>query len=310
MLIGRKPTFTPKDQFYNRCLRHALGIHRIEEITCIASPVEGGGSQALLMMRAINFAREFGLTYVHTPFVEIAHADRPMREWAAAWESLCNLGAGELTTGGDSNRPINFALSFYELCDLFGVTDLGRVLRVPTEPSRTKYYLNKSPRKTSELTVALHVRRGDARPDDPTSFTDNQAVLRTMLALRTILRSCKIKYTIRLFSQGSPSDFGPLCLPDIELCLNADVFWTLDQLIEADVLVMAKGCFSYYAGLISDGIKIAGAEDAWCPLPSGDNWLRCEADGSFDRAAFERQLLSLIRFKRANAARIGGGDGA
>ncbi len=30
----------------------------------------------------------------------------------------------------------------------------------------------------------------------------------------------------------------------------------MQELIEADILIIAKGCFSYCAGLISDGIKI------------------------------------------------------
>jgi hypothetical protein len=49
-------------------------------------------------MWAINFARICGLTYVHTPFNRIWHADRPMREWVDAWEAHFNLGLGEVAT--------------------------------------------------------------------------------------------------------------------------------------------------------------------------------------------------------------------
>ena len=56
-------------------------------------PPQGAAAQALIRMNAIAFARTSGFDYVHTPFSEIAHADRPIGEWVSAWESLFNLGA-------------------------------------------------------------------------------------------------------------------------------------------------------------------------------------------------------------------------
>jgi hypothetical protein len=47
-----------------------------------------------------------------------------------------------------------------------------------------------------------------------------------------------------------------LRLPGVEFFLDTDAVWTMEELIEADILIMAKGYFSYYAGLICDGIKI------------------------------------------------------
>lgn len=97
----------------------------------------------------------------------------------------------------------------------------------------------------------------------------------------------------------------------------------MQELIEADILIMAKGCFSYCAGLISDGIKIfepitLSADNnlmpgwRWWYLAPTDNWLPCLADGSFDCAAFERQLLFVIQTRaKATAAAIaptGGSD--
>ena len=70
----------------------------------------------------------------------------------------------------------------------------------------------------------------------------------------------------------------------------------MQQLIEADILVMAKGYFSYYAALISDGIKIYEPGD-WAPGLPDDNWIPCLSDGSFDCVAFERQLSLLLQAK-------------
>jgi hypothetical protein len=88
--------------------------------------------------------------------------------------------------------------------------------------------------------------------------------------------------------------------------------WTLQELIEADVLIMAQGCFSYCAGFISDGIKIFDLREMsvndlpgwrWPSVSPMDSWIPCKADGTFDPEAFERQLLIIIRAK-AIAARI------
>jgi hypothetical protein len=64
------------------------------------------------MMNAISFARACGLTYVHTPFKVIAHADRPMEEWVAGWETLFNLGDGELVCNPDDPTVGQLRLQF------------------------------------------------------------------------------------------------------------------------------------------------------------------------------------------------------
>src|SRR5260370_18217404 len=75
--IGRKPYFTSLDNFFRLYLRQRLGCSAAY-ITCDLGEFrdEGAGSQALMMMRALHFARTLNLAYVHTPFVEIYLADR------------------------------------------------------------------------------------------------------------------------------------------------------------------------------------------------------------------------------------------
>jgi len=41
-----------------------------------------------------------------------------------------------------------------------------------------------------------------------------------------------------------------------ELCLNAPALTSLNALIYADILVLAKSSFSYVAGLLNDGIVV------------------------------------------------------
>ena len=260
-----------------------------------------------MVMNAINFARSFGLTYVHSPFTLIRHAERPMEEWAGACEVLFNLGAGEAVCEVDRREVVNFSYNFTELDLCFGWRcrwdELADRFKALIPEFRNKYYLNKCPRTTDEVTVALHIRRGDASADDPTYFTSNQTILRTVTEVKSILDAHKIKHKIRLYSQGGRADFAELALAGVEPFLNVDAVWTMQELIEADILIMAKGCFSYCAGLLSDGIKIFEPENLtgnyflpswkWRSVSPTDNWIPCAADGSFDRPAFERQLLAM-----------------
>src|SRR5580698_509724 len=95
LLLGRKTQFNEQGLFLRQYVLHLTGLRPIRTVTCLFSKNEGAGAHALMTMKAITFARSSGLTYVHTPFSAIGHAERPMKEWAAAWEQLFNLGAGE-----------------------------------------------------------------------------------------------------------------------------------------------------------------------------------------------------------------------
>ena len=316
ILLGGKASLDEEALFFRQSVLHLAGLQPIRQITCPGLRGEGAGSQALMLMRAISFARSSGLTYVHTPFTRIEHADRPMEEWAAAWETFFNLGSGEVACDIPRHDAINFSANFNNLERCLGWRHRGNELaehfKTIVPEFRRKYYLNKSPRTTKEVTVAVHIRRGDALPDNPVYFTSNETVLRTVTAVKRVLDLHQAKHRIRIYSQGNRADFAELSLPGLEFFLDADAIWTMEELIAADILVMAKGCFSYCAALISDGIKI-GDPDQWSISP-GSNWVPTEgwilsrADGSFDYADLERQLALLIQAKaqRATTAQPGG----
>jgi len=310
ILIGRKPYFDERGLFLWQYVLHLTGFRPIRKVTCVGLKREGAGSQALMIMNAINFARSSGLTYVHTPFTFIEHADRPMEKYVTAWETFLNLGAGEAVCETERGEVVSYCHNFtaLELCVGWDHRrdELDQNFRAIIPEFRRKYYLNKSPRTTDEVTVAVHVRRGDVTADGHYLFTSNEKVLGRITAVKSFLERHKLDYRIRVYSQGNRSDFAELSLPDIEFFLDADPLWTMEQLIEADILVMAKGCFSYYAALISDGIKIYESLD-WLPLPD-DNWIPCLSDGSFDCAVFERQLSLLIRAKAMVATSSVGSD--
>ena len=290
--LGRPSHLTAADVLFRHYVRQLTGHGRIDRITCIASTHEGAGSQSLMMMRAIEFARAQGLTYVHTPFTEIHHADRPMHEWAAAWESHFNLGAGEATVSGRGTLDaVNFAFTFPMLHALFGVEDED----LPFDESlirdfRRKYRLNKTPHPKASPSVCIHVRRRNRHDFHSKDATDMTCLTRVVAQVRAILRELGVDHTLRVFSQGVPSDFSSLDIPESQLFLDTDPLWSMREMIEADLLVTTRGTFGHVTGLLCDGIVLADGL-----LPTQRSWLTYDAGGRFDAAALASEVSAKMR---------------
>ncbi|HWH58609.1 MAG TPA: hypothetical protein VN682_13335 [Terriglobales bacterium] len=265
-----------------------------------------------MMLNAINFARSYGFEYVHTPFSFIGHAERPKEEWAAVWESLFNLGSGETPCNEKRRDVVEFSHNFTQLGKCFGSKwrwdEMAERFRAAIPEVRRKYYLNKSPVKTNQITVAVHIRRGDVSQGHPGYFTSNEVILRTIAVAQSVLNGRNVQYKVDVHSEGGTADFAEFSRLGVKLFLNVDAVWTMKELINADVLIMAKGCFSYCAGLISDGIKLfepnplpdhnaASPGWKWRSVAPAESWIPCKPDGSFDSTAFERQLILLIEAK-------------
>jgi hypothetical protein len=120
VLTGRETHFDEHGLFLRQFVLHLTGLRAIRKITCTGLRGEGAASQALMIMNAINFARSFGLIYVHTPFTLIQHAERPMEEWVTAWETFFNLGAGEATCDNEGHKVVDFSHNFNDLDVCFG----------------------------------------------------------------------------------------------------------------------------------------------------------------------------------------------
>lgn len=311
VVLGRDLTFDEAGLFLRQYVLHLTGIQPIRKITCTGLRSEGAGSQALMILNAINFARSYGFEYVHTPFRFIRHAERPMEEWTAAWESLLNLGWGEPLCNDERRDVVDFCYNFPSLGRCFGCgwqwDELADRFKAMLPELRRKYYVNKSRGKTNQITVAVHIRRSDVSPDNPGYFTSNDTISRTIAAAQSALNARNVDYRIAIHSQGDKADFDDFSRLGVELFLDVDAVWTMQELVKADVLIMAKGCFSYCAALISDGIKIfqplllhnhnALPGWKWCAVAPEESWIACEPDGSFDSKAFERQLVLLMRAK-------------
>lgn len=322
LLLGRKLYRDAQLVFFRQYILHRLGLRRIRAITCIVTrEFEGPGSQAFHIMKTMNCARAFGLEYLHSPFAHISQPDRPMPQWVAAWESLFNLGAGEALFSAGSRGVINY----YGLQDL----DLYFGRRAPDESLdqhfkrlipelRRKYYLNKSPRTNHVVTVAINTRRNEVSPESYSyMYTGAEKILQIACAVKSVLDSHAVPFQLRVYGQGTADEFAALSRIGAELFLNADPIWTMQEIVEADILVVAKSHFSYCAGILSHGLKIfepCGVPNLhhsldpvwqWTLFTELDGWLSCREDGSIDRAAFDRGLAKLLEARRQAQAATG-----
>ena len=185
---------------------------------------DGAGAQAQALMSAIAFARAHNLPYVHRPFSSIEHAETDMPAWVQLWEDYFNLGAGEASL--DINGPALVALDhlrfvphqvpviaaaehYLHYCnqDLLAWESILPLLR-------SKYWQNKTARpRTSELRVAVHMRRGDVTADNKkvaNNFTPNATFVNTLTRLKGLAGGDLPPLRIEVFSQGEPSMFDDL----------------------------------------------------------------------------------------------------
>ncbi|MDB5489753.1 MAG: hypothetical protein JWQ58_3468 [Reyranella sp.] len=299
--IGRKPLFYAQDRFFLAYLRQLLGLSRAR-ITCRLEdcPTEGGGSQAITMMIVLDLARTLDLDYVHTPFIDIRHADRSREAWIAAWESLFNFGAGEVGVGEVGADQVDRGVVAITARNLDSIRSLFRDLSPRDEQDthvipqfspaivgefRRKYHSTKRPRRNARLTVCVHVRRLNRFDDNVDYVASLSRVERTLATVRGILNERGVDPVVRIFSQGDVSEFPETLRSGAELHLDADPIWSLEQLVEADVLISSRGSFSYVAGLLCEGIVICEPF-----YPPQRDWLVCDDDGGFDVEAFAQRL--------------------
>lgn len=265
---------------------------------------DGAGSQAQAAMSALCFAKAHGLPYIHRPFISIAHAEADMPAWVRIWEDYFNLGAGERPQGDNAtpivaldhlklaprNAPVVVAAEHYlHYCNL-DTQAWERVLPL----LRSKFWQNKKPQKQpGEIRLAVHMRRGDVSAEDKKvarNFTPNATFVNTLTRLKSIVQPRVPTLRIEIFSQGEPAMFADLAELGAHLRLDEPALDTHRALVEADILVMSKGAFSYTAGVLNDGITLYDPQK-YRPL---QHWLVRAPDGSFDEALVARHLGALF----------------
>jgi hypothetical protein len=281
----------------------------------VAGRNDGAGSQGLARMSGICLAKRYGLTYVHTPFrgMQVAEGQEPIdpykadEAWAAAWESVFNLGHGEISAVECTlprieiddfmadrqwwSSPCLLSAGYYSMI----VDRMPEAYYAVIPQLRQKFFFNKPPRPRSNVVdVCAHLRRGvDVRPDNPETayrFVSDDIVLKSIRMTQSVLNELGLSSHIRLFSQGDQKDFAPFRDMGFELCLNTPAIPSFCAMVEADVLIMTKSSFSYAAAILNGGVKLYDRY-ARSPLP---DWIVSDAEGGFDREQFRTRCVAAL----------------
>ena len=177
-----------------------------------------------------------------------------------------------------------------------------------------------NPPKT--LHIAVHSRRGDVARGShiitKKRFKGNDYFYRVILNLERILRKLGVPYQVHLFSEGRLKfDFPELYWIDknkleaefrddhkidnkpvqfaqpIQVHLDGDPIASLYHLSAADILVMAKSCYSYIAGMFNpNSVKLY--TQFWFK-PASPTWVTIEESSYFDEQQFQNELGRVLR---------------
>lgn len=266
---------------------------------------DGAGSQAQAAMSALCFARAHGLAYIHRPFGHIQHAETDMAAWVRAWEDYFNLGAGERRLGDDDTPIVPVEHVDFSPGGGPGIIAAEHYLHFCNQAPdawervlpelRRKFWADKQrrPRRRGEIRLAVHMRRGDVSAEDrkvARNFTPNAIFVNTLARLKALLADKGTVLRIEVFSQGDASMFADLAAMGAKLRLDAPALDTHRALVEADILVMSKGAFSYTAALLNDGIVLYDPQK----YRALQDWVVRAPDGSFDEAGVSARLATLF----------------
>lgn len=272
----------PRDNAVARqVLLHALGLRRIGHVTHRSAPEEGACSQALASLMARALAGEIGVPYAYTPLAQLAHAEGDPDAFAGRWEDLLGIGEGCVPIAKAVGPGLDINALFHS--DLYNPRSralLHRAMERLLPDLRARFHAGAPPRG-GPLVVAVHVRRGDVSPSrNAHMWTPPEQVRAVVQRLSACLGGAGIAHELVIVSQGEEADFPELVGLGCRFVLDEDPLASFRRLAEADVLVVAKSSYSYFAALLSRGVVLEGD----CGYPRLPHWLPCR-QGAFDEAA-------------------------
>jgi hypothetical protein len=287
-------------QFVRGLRRGAFG--RNIRITA-SGKTDGAGAQSLAQISALAFSTAFNLEYVHSPLRTVCHVEGPKEQWAARWENTLNFGLGYSSVDdcGFPVFPLGDFLKERSLWNKDCVVQLIHYQRWTNANTwaynsiipvlRRNYRGDLKRLASSQKTLAVHIRRGDvsAVRSAKTHYTPNQAIVGTLRRVIAMLRARGDDPLVKIYSQGTLNDFEDFFEFGAEFHLNSPAIWTFNQLVNADILIMARSAFSYVAALLSDGIKLY---DPFQENPLS-TWITRDAEGAFNDEIFSAQVEHL-----------------
>jgi hypothetical protein len=143
--------------------------------------------------------------------------------------------------------------------------------------------------RENRLNICCHVRRGDIVIKNE-KFSDlenlknrwinNEYFIKIIKYIKSLLDDYNID--IHVFSQGDISSFREFGeLENVFYHLDENPFKSFHGMVVADILILSPSSFSYKAGMICKGIKIA-RYPWWHEIPDNSEWIRCDEEGNFN----------------------------
>lgn len=244
---------------------HSSTLHSWS-VTCQGKS-DGGGAQWHACFSVMALAHHLGLTYHHSPFLQIEHGPIDSKAWIASWNGLFQLGPPlevdnlhriscasplDLAQRILNQPPSSGALFVLE--HAHGLTNRQPQLMASLRPFLRQAYRPSPvlplPPSPLHKTLVVHVRRGDVQVDGNhchrfTSSVSIAATCRQVLARHPHLQQ------VLLLSASPDADLLALCRNGFLLDSKHDVFTHLHWMSQAGCLVIAKSSLSYLGGLLN-----------------------------------------------------------
>lgn len=281
----------------------------------VSGRIDGMGAQVLAIYSAMGYASAINIQYLHTGLKKVDHNDKKRPHFEQEIEDFFSLGSNE-------TKIENINIQEYKVVDLNSTKGILKQIfsdslfnpdtKIIFQSEHFHHYANRFPEKYNlikeklrnkfyaspknhplhksgvTLSIAIHIRRGDVNKDYTGRYTSNSEIRIKLNAFIKILNNNSIPFIIHVYSEGEEKDFKELS--DIAvLHLNDDVFETFYNLVEADILFMAKSAFSFIAALLSKGVIIY---DPFWHKPM-DQWFVYKK-GIFSKNKFQTALKELL----------------
>jgi hypothetical protein len=150
------------------------------------------------------------------------------------------------------------------------------------------------------INISVHIRRPTFEDSKQASFqnTESSAYKERFIDLSFFLRICETisrvigseRVCFNIFSLGSHSEFVEFTkFKNVYFHINKNVKETFHNIVMGDILILSPSSFSFNAGMISLGLKIA-AEPWWHYIPENNKWCRLKRGFEFE----DNKLISFL----------------
>ena len=231
---------------------------------------------------AMEVLRSPDCDYIRIPYIEWRNNPFVLDEICEIIQKRFRFRRKTLLALGDGQNLYQHNVYLEELMNEFAAVNLGKANTTPNNPK--------------EIKIAVHIRRGDIvkwKERKIGNWAERYVDLAWFIEQMNEIRQCLWDRCFRfeIHSQGNPEDFKELSgIPDTKLFLNLPEKQCFVKMVDADILILSPSSFSFTAGLLSRGVKLA--KSPWTHMiPEHPLWFKINGR-SLDRERFRRSVIS------------------